>query len=111
MLKDTLGLPREKQEGQKKTLGVLVGTRLNMNQENVLVRKKVNGVQGCTERSVSRRPRKVIPPFSSVLVTPPLKCWVQFWAPHWERDMAGTGESPIKVMKMIDRNISPMRKG
>lgn len=33
----------------KKALGILVSTGLNMNQENVLVGKKVNGIQGCTE--------------------------------------------------------------
>lgn len=73
--------------------------------------KKVNGIQGCTGRSVFRRSRKVIPLLSSALVRSPLKCWVQFWAPQWERDVTGTGGSPIEVMKMMDRSISPMRKG
>lgn len=57
----------------EKDLGVLVGTRLNMSQESVLVGKKVNGIQGCTGRSVSRRMRKH-PPLPSALVRPPLKC-------------------------------------
>lgn len=68
------GAARRETSVAEKDLGVLVGTRLNISQESVLVPKKVNGIQGCTGRSVSRRMRKVLPPLSSALVRPPLKC-------------------------------------
>lgn len=65
------GAARRETSTAEKDLGVLVGTRLNISQESVLVPKKVNGIQGCTGRSVSRRMRKVLPPLSSALVRPP----------------------------------------
>jgi len=47
--------------------------------------------------------REVILPLCSALVTPHLECWVQFWPPHFKRDM--------DILKGVQQRTTQMIKG
>jgi len=47
------------------------------------VAKQVNGIQGCTRNIASGLMDEILPLYS-VLVSPQLEYWVQFWAPQYK---------------------------
>nr|XP_048713273.1 uncharacterized protein LOC125639701 [Caretta caretta]XP_048713274.1 uncharacterized protein LOC125639701 [Caretta caretta] len=85
----------------ERDLRFIVDHKLNMSQQCNAVAKKVKIVLGFFSRSVVRKSREVILPLYSALIRPQLEHCVQFWAPHFRKDVDKLERVQRRVTKMI----------
>ncbi|KAF7249946.1 RNA-directed DNA polymerase from mobile element jockey [Varanus komodoensis] len=96
-----LGDKRLESSTCERDLGVLVDCRLNMSQQCDAVVKRSNATLGRIARSVDSRSGEVSLPLYMTLVRPQLEYCVQFWAPHYRKDIARIESVQCRATRLV----------
>ncbi|CAM5092187.1 unnamed protein product [Eretmochelys imbricata] len=85
----------------ERDLGVIVDRKLNMSQQCNIVAKKADIIMGCISRSIVSKTQEVILPLYSMLIRLQLEYCVQFWIPHFRKDVDKLEKVQKRATKLL----------
>ena len=91
----------------EKDLGVIIDAKMNMGRQCGDAVRKANRTLSCIHRCISSRSKEVILRLYAALVRLQLEYCVQFWVPHFKRDV----DSMERVQRRATRMIGGSRAG